>query len=231
MKIPFSCNIIEPQFNNKYMHISAVDENELVKYLLSDANMTEISGDSIIWYIGTCNGKGVIEVGKYMINWNEGFSNWNNVVDMFMLFNEHGMSGENLAKIKVKYLEGFRSFTSMNSINDYLYSKQHGITWNHPDYNVTYDFKIRRPKEKMFLEFKSNLYKNDPDNVLNLIPVEDIKNIRLKPKTFSGNEDIKSNDIVITMNSGEEYSYSAPSYKKAEKLFIKLKKSLKIVKC
>jgi len=235
-QILFSCSIKHKKFPNVYEHISLINENVLTEYLLNSAGLTNNSGDIILWHIGTTEASGIIEIGSspsdgkisQIISWEKNNSSWNNVIDLIMMLNESGMSNENLAKLKIYYQEGYRAFNSSQYIDSYLSAKKNGLVWNNPDFHIIKELK-RRNKEKMFIEFNSNLYKNDPHTILNLIPVDEIKNIKLHPKEFRGKEEI-SNDIIITMNNGEEYSYSASSYKKAEKLFSKLKKSLKLVK-
>ena len=137
MKIMFGCyvKIYTENFSDEMCDVSIKDEDKIVEFLLQDCgcafddNDKLIPGDKNLWYLGTNEKHGFIQVGVKVWKWGWGNSSWDTVHNVILELSKLGMSSENFTKLNNAYMEGMKNFSFMYDIKDYL---QRGDHWKHP---------------------------------------------------------------------------------------------------
>ena len=89
-----------------------------------------ISGDFTIWYLGSCEKFGELQVNEVCFKWNFGESNWDFVLGFLRVLNEKNiLSVEQYVDLIAKVDEGMKAFDDMYEIPAYLKAKRDGIPW------------------------------------------------------------------------------------------------------
>ena len=89
-----------------------------------------IPGDYAIWYLGTNEKFGELQVNEVVFKWNFGESNWDIILSFLRILNEKNiLSVEQYVDLIAKVDEGMKAFDDMYEIPAYLKAKCDGITW------------------------------------------------------------------------------------------------------
>ena len=89
-----------------------------------------IYGDILIWYLGSCEKFGELQVNEMCFKWNFGESNWDFVLGFLRVLNEKKiLSVEQYVDLIAKVDEGMKAFDDMYEIPAYLKAKLDGIPW------------------------------------------------------------------------------------------------------
>ncbi|MBF0542628.1 MAG: hypothetical protein HQK91_14395 [Nitrospirae bacterium] len=128
-------------FPSDFLEPIQVNGNQIYEFLIrdvrcaiepetADRDAIVYNGDPAIWYLGTNEKGGYLQINNHVSEWSFGQSNWERVFEFISMLNKLAIFNKpQLNHLSSLLNEGKQAFDDMYDIPSYLNVKQSGLSW------------------------------------------------------------------------------------------------------